>query len=150
MSGQTTALAAAASAARAEGIAPAKPGRRLRPRHLWLIPGLAIAIVGSRTDSSLTAIGVMVAAGIAPHLLAILAGLGQERPAGGMAPRVLAIFNAMHLPLVPAAIVALYLAGLVPSLVLVAGTAWLSHIVMGWAIGDGVRTAVPAAVQAAA
>ena len=132
MSAQTTVLGA-----------PASAGRSLRPRHLWLIPGLAIAIVGSRTDSSLTAIGVMVAFGIAPHL-SFLAGIGQPHPAGQMAPRAVAAFNAMHQPIVPAAIVALGVTGLVPSLVFVGATAWLSHIVIGWAIGDGRRTANPA------
>jgi hypothetical protein len=136
-------LAGAASAARADGGAAATSGRRLRPRQLWLIPGLAIAILGSRTDSSLAAIGVMVAFGIAPHF-AFLAGIGQPHPAGGMAPRARAVFNALHRPIVPVAIVALNMTGLLPSLVFVAGTAWLSHIVIGWAIGDGLRTAAPA------
>ena len=140
MSGQTTVLAGAASADRADAGAAATSGRRFRPRHLWLIPGLAIAIVGSRTDSSLTAIGVMVAAGIAPHLLAIVAGLGQERPAGGMAPRALAIFNALHEPLLPGAVLVLSLTGVVPTLVFVGATAWLGHIVIGWGIGDGKRS----------
>ena len=128
------------------GVAP-KEGFRFRPRHLWIIPGLAIAIVGSRTDSSLTAIGVMLAFGIAPHL-AVLAGIGQSRPAGGMAPRALAVFNAMHHPAIPAAIVALNLTGVVPTLLFVGATAWLSHIVIGWGIGDGLRTAAPAEVSA--
>ena len=149
MSGQTTVLAGATPAARADTSAGATSGRRLRLRHLWLIPGLAIAILGSRTDSSLAAIGVMVAFGIAPHL-AYLAGIGQPRPVGGMAPRALAVFNLMHLPIVPAAIVALNLTGLLPSLVFVAGTAWLSHIVIGWAIGDGLRSAAPATAQSRA
>ena len=149
MSGQTTLVAGAASAARAAGGAPAKPGRRLRPRHLWLIPGLAVAILGSRIDSSLTAIAVMVAFGIAPHL-AFLAGIGQAHPAGQMAPRALAVFNVMHHPIVPAAIVALNVTGVVPTLLFVGATAWLSHIVIGWAIGDRMRTAGPATVASPA
>ena len=125
-----------------------KPRRRLgleriRPRHLWWIPGLAVAILGSRTDSSLAAIGVMVAFGIAPHL-AFLAGMGQPRVAGHLAPRAAVLFNAMHVPIIPAAIVALHVStGVVPSLVFVAATAWLSHIVIGWALGDGRRPVVP-------
>lgn len=143
MSGQTTVLAA--PAARAGAGEHAKLGRRLRPRHLWLIPGVAIAIVGSRTDASLTAIGVMVAFGLAPHL-AFLAGIGQPHAAGQMAPRALALFNAMHMPVIPAAIIALYLTGVVPTLLFVGATAWLGHIVVGWAIGDTRRSAVvPAA-----
>jgi hypothetical protein len=145
VSGQTTLVAGAASAVRAAGGAPAKPGRRLRPRHLWLIPGLAVAILGSRTDSSLMAIAVMVAFGIAPHL-AFLAGIGQPHPAGQMAPRALAVFNAMHNPIVPAAIVALNLTGVIPTLLFVGATAWLGHIVIGWGIGDGMRTARPATI----
>ena len=149
MSGQTRVLAGAASAARADGAAPARPGRRLRPRHLWLIPGLAIAILGSRTDSTLLAIGVMVAFGIAPHL-AFLAGIGQPHAAGQMAPSALVVFNAMHNPIVPAAIVALNQTGVVPTLLFVGATAWLGHIVIGWAIGDGRRTARPAPIPAPA
>ena len=141
MTGQTTTLVA--SAAGAEVGATATTGRRLRARYLWLIPGLAIAILGSRTDSSLTAIGVMVAFGIAPHL-AFLAGIGQPHPRGEMAPRARAVFNALHQPIVPAAIIALNLTGVVPTLLFVGATAWLSHIVIGWGIGDGPRRAGPA------
>src|SRR5690349_13018036 len=138
MSGPST-LAPAPAGVAAPAVT-AKEGFRFRPRHLWIIPGLAIAIVGSRTDSSLTAIAVMVAFGVAPHL-AFLAGIGQSRPAGGMAPRALALFNAMHHPALPAAIVALNLTGVVPTLLFVGATAWLSHIVIGWGIGDGPRAA---------
>jgi hypothetical protein len=113
---------------------------RLRRRHLWIIPGLAIAILGSRTDSSLVAIGAMVAGGIAPHLLAVIAGIGQSHPEGRMPRRGLAVFNAMHEPIVPAAIVLAQLTGLVPTLIFVVATAWLSHIVIGWGIGDRKRS----------
>ena len=139
MSAQATAASASA------GVA--KERFRFRPRHLWIVHGLAVAIVGSRTDSSLTAIGVMVAFGIAPHL-AFLAGIGQPRLAGGMAPRALALFNAMHHPAIPAAVVALNLTGVIPTLLFVGATAWLSHIVIGWGIGDGLRTNAPAEVSA--
>jgi hypothetical protein len=56
-----------------------------------------------------------------------------------MAPRALAAFNAMHHPAIPAAIVALNVTGAIPTLLFVGATAWLSHIVIGWAIGDGPR-----------
>ena len=131
---------ARASAGVAGPAVAEQQGFRFRPRHLWIVPGLAVAIVGSRTDSSLTAIAVMVAFGIAPHL-AFLAGIGQRHPAGRMAPRAVTVFNALHMPLVPAAIVALNLTGVVPALLFVGATAWLSHIVIGWAIGDGRRRA---------
>lgn len=147
MSRQTT-MTPAPSGVAAAALAP-KQGFRFRPRHLWIIPGLAVAIVGSRTDSSLTAIGVMVAFGIAPHL-AFLAGIGQPRPAGVMAPRALSLFNALHHPAIPAAIVTLNLTGVVPTLLFVGATAWLSHIVIGWGIGDGRRTAVPAEIRTSA
>jgi hypothetical protein len=147
MSGRFT--VAPVSAGIATPAAAPKEGFRFRPRHLWILPGLAIAIVGSRTDSSLTAIGVMVAFGIAPHL-AFLAGIGQRRPAGQMAPRALAAFNAMHHPAIPAAIVALNVTGAIPTLLFVGATAWLSHIVIGWGIGDGPRQGVRAGVAAGA
>jgi hypothetical protein len=148
MSGAFSAASASAGGGGPAAVVP-NEGFRFRPRHLWILPGLAIAIVGSRTDSSLTAIGVMVAFGIAPHL-AFLAGIGQPRPAGGMAPRALAVFNAMHHPAIPAAVVALNLTGIVPTLVFVAATAWLSHIVIGWGIGDGPRQGVRAGVASGA
>ena len=122
-------------------LAPASAGRRLRLGHLWLVPGLAIAILGSRMDSSLAGIGVMVAFGVAPHL-ASLAGIGQSHPADEMAPRAIAAFNAMHQPVLPVILLGLAVTGLVPSILVVGGTAWLSHIVIGWAIGDGKRSAI--------
>jgi hypothetical protein len=82
----------------------------------------------------------MVAGGIAPHLLAVIAGIGQSHPEGRMPRRGLAVFNAMHEPIVPAAIVLAQLTGLVPTLIFVATTAWLSHIVIGWGIGDRKRS----------
>lgn len=42
------------------------------------------------------------------------------------------------------------LTGGVPTLLFVGATAWLSHIVIGWVIGDGLRTAVPAEIQTSA
>ncbi len=138
MSGPMSALAASAVGAVPE--APAKPGRRPRLRHLWLIPGLTIAILGSQFDSSLAAIGVMVAFGMAPHL-AFLAGIGQRRPAGQMAPRAVAVFNAMHQPILPAVLLGLAATGVIPLILVVGGTAWLSHIVIGWGVGDGKRNA---------
>jgi hypothetical protein len=141
MSGPYSVAPASSGVASAAAVAP-KQGFRFRPRHLWIVPGLAIAIVGSRTDPSLTGIGVMVAFGLAPHL-SFLAGIGQRRPAGGMAPRALAVFNAMHHPAIPPAIVALSLTGVIPTLLFVGATAWLSHIVLGWGIGDGIRSATP-------
>src|SRR5215212_2790351 len=140
---------ARASAGVAGPAVAEQQGFRFRPRHLWIVPGLAVAIVGSRTDSNLTAIAVMVAFGIAPHL-AFLAGIGQPHPAGQMAPRARAVFNAMHMPIVPAAIIALNVTGVIPTLLFVGATAWLGHIVVGWGIGDGRLTAIAAGPPAPA
>lgn len=47
----------------------------------------------------------------------------------------------MHQALIPVALAGLAVAGLLSPFWLVGGVAWLGHIVIGWAVGDGLRTA---------
>ena len=119
------------------GDRPVGEGRRLRRRHLWLVPGLAIAIFANELGK---ANGVtilhLIAFGIAPDLPRLL-GL---RP-GGMSPAVLAVFNAIHHPAAPVAAVAMAAVavpatGLLPVIWLVAALVWLSHVVIGLGVGD--------------
>ena len=135
----TSAHSTTESGGRAAHAVAAKPRLRLRIRHLWLVPGLAIALFGS-AEAARTGAGIvpLLLFGIAPHL-AFLAGIGQRRLAGHMAPRAATVFNALHRPLVPVAILALNLVGLLSPFVYVGSLSWLSHIVTGRAIGDGHR-----------
>lgn len=122
-------------------IAAEEPGpRRLRPRHLWLIPGLAVAILANiqATEHGL-GIAPLLAFGIAPHL-PILAGIGQSLARGQLAPRAVPLFNAMHQPALPLALVGIAATGILAPIWLVGAMAWLSHIIVDRALGDGLRT----------
>ncbi|HJP88185.1 MAG TPA: hypothetical protein VJ850_04055 [Candidatus Limnocylindrales bacterium] len=128
-----------AYAGTAQAAAPARTGRRLRRRHLWLIPGLAIAVFGNELGKAHD-VGILslIAFGITPDLPRLLRYLGK-RPAS-VATR---ISNLLHHPLVAFAAFAVAAAGaandLIPVVVLVATVIWVSHIVIGWAVGDGIR-----------
>lgn len=138
MSAQATVQAGAAGAARR--------GFRLRRRHLWWIPGLAIAIYANELGkqhglgiTELLAIGVGF--GIAPHLPLLLRYIGSR----GSRPASLSIllFNLLHHPLAAVGAFAITAAGavneVIPIPALVASLVWLSHIVIGWGVGDGMR-----------
>jgi len=103
--------------------------RRLKRRHLWLVPGLAIAVFANG-QASLHGLGLvpLLAFGIAPHLPALLPGRVR-------------LFNLAHQPLVPLAVLAVATIGLLPPFWTVGALAWLSHIVVDWALGDGIRSA---------
>ena len=113
--------------------------RLLRPHRLWLIPGLALALVANvkATEHGLGLVPVILF-GILPHL-PVLLGIRQPRPRGHIGTRAVPLFNALHQPLVPAAIAAVALTGLLSPLWLVAGLAWLGHIVVDRGLGDGLR-----------
>ena len=122
-------------------VTPTVPSaRRLRLRHLWLIPGLAIAIAanGQANEHGL-GLGPLLLFGIVPHLPVLLA-LGQPHARGQMARRAVPLFNVMHHPLPPVLVAALAAAGLLSPFWLVGGLAWFSHIVVDFALGDGLRT----------
>jgi hypothetical protein len=120
---------------------PASPRRRrLRRRHLWVIPGLAVAIFAN-SIASRHGLGLvpLLAFGIMPHL-SVLIGIGQPRRTGQLARRAVPIFNAMHFPLLPLGLAGVAAAGVLPAFWLVGALAWLSHIVIDWALGEGLRT----------
>lgn len=107
----------------------ARTGRRLRRRHLWLIPGLAIAIAANKLGEA-NGVGILalVGFGIAPDLPRLLGAHG--RPAHDL----------LHRPLLAAVALATAIAasqtGVVPMMVLVAALVWFSHVVIGWGVGD--------------
>ena len=115
--------------------------RLLRPCRLWLVPGLALALVAN-AQASEHGLGLVpvILFGILPHL-PVLLGIRQPRPRGHIGPRAVPLFNVLHQPLVPVAIVGVALTGLLSPVWLVAGIAWLGHLVVDWGMGDGLRTA---------
>ncbi len=112
----------------APSVVVRKPRRLLR-RHLWLVPGLAIAIYAN-TQAELRGVGlaVLLIFGIVPHVPALLGA------------RAVPLFNAMHHPAVPLALLLPAATGLLAPVWIVGALAWLSHIVVDWALGDGVRS----------
>jgi hypothetical protein len=122
------------------GSVPVDRSRRLRPRHLWLIPGLGLALLANAQaghhDLGLVPLLVF---GIVPHLTVIV-GMGQPHSAGQLAPRAVPLFNAMHQSALPLAVLGLAAAGVLPPFWFVGALAWLSHIVVDRGFGDGLRT----------
>jgi hypothetical protein len=102
-----------------------KEGRRLRWHHLWLVPGLAIAIWANQLGN-VHGVGILalVALGIAPDLPRLLGARGRW------------MHNLLHQPVAPAVAVAIAATGVVPIVWLVASLVWFSHIVIGRAVGD--------------
>ena len=78
-------------------------GRRLRWRHLWLVPGLAIAIFANELGKA-NGVGILVliAFGIAPDVPRLF-GIGRS---GRVSRFALRAFNVLHHPAAPAAAVA--------------------------------------------
>jgi hypothetical protein len=115
--------------------------RRLRLRHLWLVPGLSLALYANGQAGALH-VGLipLLLFGIVPHLTALV-GIGQPHARGQLALRAVPLFNAMHQPLLPLAVLSLAAAGVLPPFWFVGALAWLSHIVVDRGFGDGLRTA---------
>jgi hypothetical protein len=112
--------------ARGEGVS--RRGFQFKRRHIWWIPGLAIAVLASQV-SERNGLGIipMIVFQMAPHL-----------PTFGGALAV-PLFNFTHHPVPPLALTLIAFVAAVPAIWIVAGLAWLSHVVIGWGIGDGMR-----------
>lgn len=100
-------------------------GPRLRWRHLWLIPGLAIAIVANELGKG-NGVGILtlIAFGITPDLPRLIGSRGRP------------MHNLLHQPAAPLLAVALTATGLVPIVWLVGSLVWLGHVVAGRGVGD--------------
>jgi hypothetical protein len=106
-------------------------GRRLRWRHLWLVPGLVIAIVANQLGSA-NGIGIlaMIAFGIAPDLPRLVGSRGRP------------MHDLLHQPVAAVVAVAMSAGGMVavsgaaPLVCLVGSLVWVSHVVIGRAVGD--------------
>jgi len=116
------------ASARTASVVTARP-RRLVRRHLWVVPGLAIAFYAN-SQAELHGLGLasLLIFGIVPHVPALFGS------------RAVALFNAMHHPLPPLALLLLAASGIVAPVWFVGALAWLSHLVVDWALGDGVRS----------
>lgn len=114
--------------------------RRLRLRHLWIVPGLAIAVFANAQAGHL-GLGIvpLLVFGIAPDLTRLL-GLGQRHAHGQMPARAAPAFNLVHHPMPPLVLLALAATGVVPPVLYVGALAWLGHIVVGLGIGDRLRS----------
>jgi hypothetical protein len=111
-------------------------GRRLRLRHLWLVPGLGIAILANQLG--------------AEHGVGILALIGF-----GVAPDVPRLFGSravrahdlLHQPVGPVVAAAVSAAGVATSLLpvvwLVGSLVWLGHVIAGRGVGDAPRRRDP-------
>jgi len=107
-----------------------REGRRLRWRHFWLVPGLAIAIFANQVGNA-NGVGILalIALGIAPDLPRLLGSRGRP------------MHNLLHQPgaaVMAATVIAVAMSatGLVPVAWLVGSLVWLSHVVIGRAVGD--------------
>lgn len=106
--------------------------RRLRWRHLWIVPGLGLAIFANQLGNEHgVSILALVAFGIAPDLPRLL-GLGR-RPVASLPVRA---FDVLHDPLAAIAAVAIAATGVVPIIWLVGSLVWLGHVIIGWGVGD--------------
>ncbi len=117
---------------------PSLPSPKVR--HLWWIPGLAIAVAANQL-TGLHGHGLVpiLAFGSAPPL-PVLLGRGQPHGPGQLPRRVVPLFNGLHHPLGPIVLALVAATGLLSTVWLVGALAWLSHIVIDWAMGDGLRS----------
>ena len=117
----------------------ARPGR-LSQRLLWLVPGLAIAFyAGAQATAYDLGLVPLLLFSIVPHLTVLL-GVGQPHARGQLPHRAVPLYNVMHHPVPPLALLGLAAAGILSPFWLVGALAWLGHIVVDLALGHGLRT----------
>jgi hypothetical protein len=109
-------------------------------RYAWIVPGLALAFYANTLAAEHgLGLGPVLLFGILPHLT-VLVGIGQPTARGQLAPRAVPLFNAMHHPVLPLALLAFAVTGVLSPFWLVGALAWLGHIVVDLGLGDGLRT----------
>ena len=108
-------------------VRPAGEGqrRRLRWRHLWLVPGLGIAIFANELGKA-HGVGILelIAFGIAPDVPRLFAARGRP------------MHNLLHQPIGPIVAVGVTATGIVPMIWLIGALVWLGHVIAGMAVGD--------------
>ena len=117
------------------------PRRQLRTRHLWIVPGLAIAVYANAVANE-HGLGLvpLLLFGILPNVALVL-GPGHATERGQLAPRAVPLWNALHHPAVPLVVAGIAATGAIPAFWLVGGLAWLGSLVVAWGFGDGLRSA---------
>jgi hypothetical protein len=109
-------------------------GRRLRRRHLWIIPGLAIALLANQLGNA-NGVGILalIAFGIAPDVPRLFGSRGRP------------VHALLHQPVAAIAALAVAAAGLATGLVpifwLVGALVWVGHLVVGRGVNDVPRRA---------
>ena len=140
----TASVPATAPVAAATTAAPARFARlRFRPRrrHLLIVAGLWLAVVGNAEAERLgIGIATVILFSMLPSL-PLLLGIGRPKGRGRIVERAVRPFNATHEPLLPVAVFGLALAGVLPVVAQVGALVWLGSIVIAWGLGDGLRRA---------
>jgi deazaflavin-dependent oxidoreductase (nitroreductase family) len=110
--------------------------RRLRARHLWLVPGLGIAFFAN-----------FQAAGLGVNLVPLLLfGIVPDVPRAVSLhrPFALRVHNILHQAVVPITVLlGTAVTGISP-FAYIGALAWLGHIVVGWGTGDRIRPGLKA------
>jgi len=125
----TTSIQPSAAVGDALTVAGEGTGRRLRWRHLWLVPGLAIAIFANQLGNA-NGVGILalIAFGIAPDVPRLFRARGVP------------IHNILHLPALVVLAAALAATAVVtihaPAVLLVGALVWLGHVLAGRGVGD--------------
>jgi hypothetical protein len=124
-----------------EALAAPLHQRRTTARALWLfvaLAGSASAVVAVMTDH--VGLWPVVVFALAPDL-SFLAGAGQSAAPGQLPKNAVPVYNLVHRPLLPIAMMTAASVGLVSEFWLAAGLSWLTHIAADRAVGFGLRTA---------
>ncbi|HEU0243650.1 MAG TPA: DUF4386 domain-containing protein [Candidatus Limnocylindrales bacterium] len=133
---------AAAAATATSAPAPARFARlRFRPqrRHLLVVAGLWLAVVGNaEAKEHGVGIATVILFSLIPSL-PLLLGLGQPKRTGHLAVRVVRPFNATNEPLLAITVFGLGALGILPPIALAGGLVWLGSIVVAWGFGNGLR-----------
>lgn len=109
-------------------------------RTLWLVVAVAggASVVGAVMTDHVPWWPVIIFA-IAPDL-SFLAGVGQSAAPGQLPKSAVPVYNLVHRPLLPTALIVTASVGLVPVFWLAAGLAWLTHVAVDRVTGFGLRT----------
>lgn len=109
-------------------------------RWAWLIvalAGAASAVVAVMTHH--VELWPVVVFAVAPDL-SFLAGVGQSAAPGQLPKRAVPVYNLVHQPMLPMALMASAWLDLAPRFWFAAGLSWLTHIAVDRVSGFGLRT----------